>query len=146
MHEATPLNLPVNLPVNLPDVLAEVTAAFARYEHALVHNEVQALDALFLHSAHTVRYGATENLYGIDAIRAFRSARPSAGLARTLRNTCITTYGRDLATASTEFTREGSARIGRQQQTWVRTPEQGWCVVAAHVSLMDMPKEAAHAA
>jgi hypothetical protein len=123
--------------INLPDVLAEVTAAFARYEHALVHNQVEVLDALFFHSPHTVRYGATECLYGIDAIRAFRSGRSPAGLARTLRNTCITTYGRDFATASTEFTREGSARTGRQQQTWVRMPGQGWCVVAAHVSLMD---------
>ncbi|MDR6213523.1 oxalurate catabolism protein HpxZ [Paracidovorax wautersii] len=138
--------MPEAILVNLPEVLAEVRAAFARYEHALVHNEVEALDALFFHSPHTVRYGATENLYGIDAIRAFRHARPSAGLARTLRNTCITTYGRDLATASTEFTRDGSARIGRQQQTWLRTPDQGWCVVAAHVSLMDAPKEVAHAA
>jgi hypothetical protein len=123
--------------INLPDVLAEVTAAFARYEHALVHNEVDVLDALFFHGPHTVRYGATECLYGIDAIRAFRSGRSPAGLARTLRNTCITAYGRDFATASTEFTREGSARTGRQQQTWVRMPGQGWCVVAAHVSLMD---------
>jgi len=123
--------------INLPDVLAEVTAAFARYEHALVHNEVEVLDALFFHSPHTVRYGATECLYGIDAIRAFRSGRSAAGLARTLSNTVITTYGRDFATASTEFTREGSARTGRQQQTWVCMPDQGWCVVAAHVSLMD---------
>lgn len=123
--------------INLPDVLAEVTAAFERYEHALVHNDVDALDALFFHSPHTVRYGATECLYGIEAIRAFRSGRSPVGLNRALCNSLITTYGRNFATASTEFTREGSARTGRQQQTWVRTPSQGWCVVAAHVSLMD---------
>ena len=52
---------------------AEVTAVFARYEHALVHNLVDELDALFWTSAHTVRYGAAENLHGIDAIRAFRA-------------------------------------------------------------------------
>lgn len=127
------------LPINLPDVHAEVTAAFARYEHALVNNLVDELDALFWHSPHTVRYGATENLYGIEAIRAFRNARSPAGLARTLRNTVITTFGRDMATASTEFTRAGSTRIGRQQQTWMRTSTQGWCVVAAQVSLMDAP-------
>ena len=125
------------LPINLPEVQAQVRAAFARYEHALVNNLVDELDALFWHSENTVRYGATENLYGIDAIRAFRNARSAAGLARTLRNTVITTYGHDMATASTEFTREGSSRIGRQQQTWMRDPEQGWCVVAAQVSLMD---------
>jgi len=123
--------------INLPDVLAEMTAAFARYEDALVTNKVDVLDELFWDSPLTVRYGATENLVGIEAIRAFRIARPSVGLARTLSNTVITTYGRDFATAMTEFHREGSARTGRQSQTWVRMP-QGWRVVAAHVSIVDL--------
>jgi hypothetical protein len=124
--------------INLPDVLAEVEAAFARYEDALVTNKVDVLDELFWTSDHTVRYGVTENLVGIEAIRAFRIARPSQGLARTLGNTVITTYGRDAATAMTEFRREGGNKLGRQSQTWVRMPE-GWRVVAAHVSLMDLP-------
>ncbi len=121
--------------VNLPDVLADVTAAFERYEVALVTNDVAVLDELFWNSPHTLRYGATENLYGFDEIRAFRAGRPSAGLARTLGRTVITTFGRDFATANTEFHRAGSDRVGRQSQTWVRTTE-GWRVVAAHVSLM----------
>ena len=121
--------------INLPDVHAEVSAAFARYEDALVNNKVEVLDELFWNSEHTLRYGATENLYGYEAIRAFRAARPSQGLARTLHATVITTYGRDFATANTEFQRVGSARPGRQSQTWLRTPA-GWRVVAAHVSLL----------
>ena len=124
--------------INLPDVHAEVTAVFARYEHALVHNQVDRLDELFWSSPHTVRYGVGENLYGIEAIRAFRTARPSMGLARHLQDTVITTFGRDAATAMTLFHREGSTKIGRQSQTWVRLP-QGWRVVAAHVSLLDPP-------
>jgi hypothetical protein len=121
--------------VNLPEVLAELTAVFERYEDALVHNKVDVLDELFWPSALTVRYGVGENLRGIEAIRAFRAARPSTGLARTLSNTVLTTYGRDFGTAMTEFQREGSAKTGRQSQTWVRFPA-GWRVVAAHVSLM----------
>jgi hypothetical protein len=121
--------------INLPDVHAEMTAAFARYEDALVNNRVEVLDELFWTSPHTVRYGVGENLYGIDQIRAFRLARPSVGLARTIDQTVITTYGRDFATAMTLFQREGSTKTGRQSQTWVRLPE-GWRVVAAHVSLM----------
>ena len=123
--------------INLPDVLAEMTAVFARYEDALVNNKVEVLDELFWDSALTVRYGAAENLLGIEAIRAFRIARPAVGLARRLSNTVITTYGRDFATAMAEFHRDGSARHGRQSQTWVRLP-QGWRVVAAHVSLIDL--------
>ena len=122
--------------INDPEVLAEVTAVFARYEDALVNNRIEVLDELFWNSPATIRYGATENLIGYDAIQAFRAARPATGLARRLSNTVITTYGRDTATAMTEFHREGSTRIGRQSQTWVRMPE-GWRVVAAHVSLID---------
>ncbi|WP_044208911.1 oxalurate catabolism protein HpxZ [Pectobacterium odoriferum] len=109
--------------INQPDVLADVTAAFYRYEKALTGNDIAVLDELFWHDEKTVRYGAGENLYGIEEIRAFRLARPSAGLDRTLRNTVITAYGHDMAVASTEFTRTGSAKIGRQMQTWVRMPE-----------------------
>lgn len=121
--------------INLPDVVAEVTAVFARYEDALVSNRIDVLDELFWPSPATVRYGVGENLVGIDAIRAFRVARPSAGLARTLAATVITTFGRDCATAMTEFRRDGSAAIGRQSQTWVRLAA-GWRVVAAHVSVL----------
>ena len=123
--------------INIPDVLAEVTAVFARYEDALVNNQVEVLDELFWNSPTTIRYGAAENLIGYAAIQAFRAARPATGLARRLSNTVITTYGHDTATAMTEFHRDGSStRIGRQSQTWVRMPE-GWRVVAAHVSLID---------
>jgi hypothetical protein len=125
----------MNPEINLPEVVAEVEAAFARYEDALVGNRVDVLDQLFWASSRTVRYGATENLVGIDAIRAFRVARSPAGLARRLRNTVITTYGRDFATAMTEFAREGDLRVGRQSQSWVRF-EDGWRVVAAHVSFI----------
>lgn len=123
------------LAINDPAVLAEVQAVFARYEDALVHNRVEVLDELFWHAPHTVRFGSGENLYGHDEIAAFRAARSPAGLARRLTRTVITTFGRDFATAMTEFRRESSPAIGRQSQTWVRLPV-GWRVVAAHVSLI----------
>lgn len=126
------------LDINLPAVLAEVSAVFARYEAALVSNDVAVLDELFWDSPHTLRYGATENLYGFDAIQAFRAARPSQGLARELLHTVITTYGHDLASANCEFRRKDSGKTGRQSQTWMRTP-LGWRVVAAHVSWLDQP-------
>ena len=124
--------------VNIPEIVAEVEKAFARYERALVTNDVAELDALFWKSPHTLRYGATENLYGYDEIAAFRAGRSAANLARDLIKTVITTYGRDFATANVEFKRANSATTGRQSQTWVRTDE-GWRVVSAHVSLMPTP-------
>ncbi len=124
--------------INKPAVLAEVDAAFRRYETALTTNDVAVLDELFWDSPHTIRYGIAENLYGYGAIKSFRAARSPAGLMRTLSETVITTFGDDFATASTLFRREGGTKLGRQMQTWARTP-QGWRVVAAHVSLIDPP-------
>lgn len=126
--------------IDLPEVVAEVTAAFERYEQALIRNDVAALDALFRADPRTIRYGMAENLYGIHAIRSFRNARSPAGLARTLSKTVITAYGRDVAVASTLFERATApGKIGRQMQTWVKFPD-GWHVVAAHVSLIDAAK------
>ena len=122
--------------INLPEIVHEVTAQFARYEDALVNNKTDVLDELFWNSPQTLRYGATENLYGFDAIQAFRAERPAQGLMRVVLKTVITTYGNDFATANIEFQRLGSTRPGRQSQTWLRTPD-GWRVVAAHVSLLE---------
>jgi Protein of unknown function (DUF3225) len=128
--------------INLPEVVAEVSAVFARYESALINNDVDELDALFWPTEHTVRYGVGENLLGIAAIRAFRTARSPIGLARTLERTVITTFGRDAATVMTEFIRDDPTRRGRQSQTWMRLAD-GWRVVAAHVSVITVPAAAA---
>jgi hypothetical protein len=129
--------------IDLPDVLAEVKEAFARYEAALVSNDVITLGALFRDDARTLRYGIGENLYGFEAIQAFRAARSPAGLMRQTVQTVITPYGRDTAVASTLFYRETApGRVGRQMQTWVRFPE-GWRIVAAHVSIIDQPRDPA---
>jgi hypothetical protein len=125
--------------IDRPEVVAEVTAAFARYEEALVTNDVATLNALFHDDPRTIRYGGAENLYGYDEIKAFRGARSPAGLERTCSRTVITTYGRDFAVASTLFQRAAApGKVGRQMQTWVRF-DAGWRVVAAHVSLIAEP-------
>ena len=127
--------------INDPDVVAEVTAAFHRYETALVGNDVVTLNELFWQSPLTLRFGLFENLYGYHEIAGFRQGRPTVDLSRTLKNTIITTYGRDYATANTEFVRHGSGRSGRQSHTWLRT-EDGWRIVAAHVSWLTPPPTA----
>jgi len=127
--------------IDLPDVVAEVSAAFERYERALVANDIATLDALFRDDPRTLRYGMAENLYGHAAIRGFRVARSPIGLGRTRSRTVITTYGRDAAVASTLFHRASmSGKVGRQMQTWIRFPE-GWRIVAAHVSAIDAPPD-----
>ncbi len=125
--------------IDEPDAKAEVEAQFADYERALVANDVEALDRFFLPSDAAIRYGIGENLYGYEAIRAFRAARSPAGLSRRLEKTRIATYGRDCAIAATLFRRDNApGKIGRQMQTWVRFAE-GWRIVAAHISIIDDP-------
>jgi hypothetical protein len=129
----------MTMEIDIPEVKAEVEAAFAEYERALVTNDVETLDRLFLKSEKTVRYGGGENLYGHAEIAAFRAGRSPVGLERSLERTLITTYGHDMATAWTLFRRESMAgKVGRQSQVWLRTPE-GWRVVAAHVSVIAEP-------
>jgi hypothetical protein len=114
--------------IDIPDVKAEVEAAFAEYETALTTNDVATLDRLFLDSARTIRYGAAENLYGYAEIAAFRAARPSAGLERSLERTAITTYGRDMATAWTHCSAAPRCRArsdGRARSGCARPPAGG---------------------
>jgi hypothetical protein len=123
--------------INHAPTLQEVERVFDAYEQALVGNDVARLDELFWNNDATLRYGATENLVGYDAIREFRSQRPAANLARTVTSRHVTTFGTDCAVANITFSKNGDTRIGRQTQTWVKFPD-GWHVVAAHVSWMDV--------
>ena len=121
--------------INDPETLAEVRAAFDAYEQALMENDLDALDALFWHSPLTVRIGPGQNLYGIEAIQAFRANRVGGSPRRSLLRVSLTSFGRDFAIANAEFQRAGAAAAGRQSQTWVRFPE-GWRVVSAHISML----------
>ena len=121
--------------INDPQTVAEVSAAFARYEAALIEPDAAALDELFWDSPFTIRYGAGEALYGHAAIQAFNATRPPLR-DRRLDKTVITTFGCDFATVSTLFVDASPEKTGRQQQSWARAPE-GWRVVAAHVSVLD---------
>jgi hypothetical protein len=120
--------------INNPKVLREVSAAFQRYQDAIIANDIAVLNELFWDNALTLRYGVGENLYGHAAIAGYRSARNPAGLAREETKRVVTSYGQDYATTNIEFTRQG--RLGRQSQAWARMPE-GWRIVAAHVSYME---------
>jgi ketosteroid isomerase-like protein len=120
--------------------LAEIEAAFDDYERALTTNDVEALDRLFWNSPKALRFGATENLFGYDAIQNFRSGRSPSGLARKVLDRQVTCFGDDFAVANITFRRDGEPRIGRQSQAWARMPE-GWRIVAAHVSWMDMGRQ-----
>lgn len=119
--------------INNPQIVSEIQDLFEAYELALGSNDLEGLDAFFWNSDLAVRYGAGECLYGYAAIHAFRLARSGGSPKRQIIRTVITTFGGDFATTNVEFEREGSGRIGRQSQTWVRLSE-GWHVVAGHIS------------
>ena len=124
--------------LNDPAVVAEVTALFERYERALVERDVAVLDATFWDSPHTIRYAPRDNGYGFAEIHAARLAAvpvPGGSKERRVRLE-ILSVGRDLATVNLEYKPRGQDGIGRQSQTWVRFPDVGWKVIAAHVSVI----------
>jgi hypothetical protein len=121
--------------INRPDILEEVRKRFLEYEEAINGNDIAVLDDCFLEGPHTVRFGMTEELWSSEEIRAFRRTPNTAGTRRKLERYEISTYGDSWAVASAVFSRDGVSKVGRQSQTWVRSPDNVWRVVAAHVSL-----------
>jgi hypothetical protein len=123
---------------NIPEVVEEIRALFEGYEQALIDKNVNVLDATFWNSPHTIRYALNENGYGFEATHAHRVARPSGpGIKEKRLRLEIVTVGRDIATVNLEFKVRGHDLIGRQSQTWLRFPDAGWKVIAAHVSTMN---------
>ncbi len=123
--------------INNPALVAELTELYMQYEQALVTNDLETMDRLFWHSPAVIRFGATENLYGIEEIRAFRQNRPPVNLERQITKLKVVTFGEDTASATVEFRRvmDGVERQGRQSQMWRKFPE-GWRIVSAHVSFL----------
>jgi hypothetical protein len=119
---------------NRAAVIAEVRAVFEQYEAALARNDIELLNAAFLHGATTVRFGIAEQDYGFEAIAAYRRTAAPVHPQRRLLHTVISSFGPDMACVSCEFSDPSTARTGRQMQTWVRTA-QGWRIACAHVSL-----------
>ncbi|MEU5259692.1 oxalurate catabolism protein HpxZ [Amycolatopsis sp. NPDC021455] len=118
--------------VDDPAVHAEVSAAFARYEAALLVGDHAVLNESFWASPATVRFGIADHQQGIDELRAWRATQgPLDG--RDIQDTRITTFGTDTAVVTTLFRYPGRPVVGRQSQTWVRMAA-GWRIVSAHVS------------
>jgi len=131
--------------INHPDVVAVVTALHDAYEASLAANDVEALNRFFWQSPHVVRFGMSEHLYGADAIAAYRQGvRPSATDRRIIRRTVVA-FGPDAASVMCEITQNagGAPQHVRQSQLWIRWNQEGWRIVAAHVSAI--PAEATDA-
>ena len=127
-----------DLTINDPAVVAEVTALFEVYEQALIDKDVDVLDNTFWNSPRTIRYAMHENGYGFDEIHQHRVGRKAGpGIKEVRRRQEITTLGDSFATVNLEFKVRDQDEVGRQSQTWVKFPDLGWKVVAAHVSIQD---------
>lgn len=119
--------------VDRATAVAEVSAAFERYETALVANDLDVLDELFWGDRRAVRVGIEGRQDGFAAISAFRRAQPRQTPPRQLKETVIVTFDDRTAVVTTMFVPTDGSAPGRQSQTWVRFAE-GWRIVAAHVS------------
>jgi len=123
--------------INDPEVVAELRELYPLYEAALINNDIETLTKMFWASPHAIRFGAGENLYGVDEIEAFRKSRPALNLARRVIRLEIVSFGKDFGSITLEFERDTPAGVarGRQSQVWVRLAE-GWRIVSAHVSTL----------
>lgn len=114
-------------------VEASVLAAFAEYERALADGDVAVLTELFWDDPRCVRFGVADRQRGAAEITRWRRAHPTVPAGRRLRDTHVLVLGEHAAVVTTLFDYPGRPVEGRQSQTWVRF-DQGWRVVAAHVS------------
>ena len=111
--------------INDAKTVAELEALYPLYEEALVNNDVDKLTKMFWAAPQVMRFGVSENLYGVEELRV-------------VKRLDIVAFGEDVGSITLEFERsgaEGKIIRGRQSQMWVRMPE-GWRIVAAHVSLL----------
>jgi Protein of unknown function (DUF3225) len=128
----------IEMLINDAETVAELKKLYPLYEAALVGNDVGTLMKMFWAAPEVMRFGVSENLYGIEELEAFRKGRSAVGLARTVTRLDVVAFGKDVGSITLEFERsaaDGRLVRGRQSQTWVRMPE-GWRIVAAHVSLL----------
>lgn len=121
-----------------PEAQAEIHRAFHDYEAALMRNDVAALNAWFWDDPRTTRYGIADRQLGYAQVAAHRATVPAPTYTRRLENLRLTCHGDDMAVAQVEFIATNSPLRGFQTQVWVRKP-QGWKIVAAHVSMIDLP-------
>ncbi|MGI5132237.1 AtzH-like domain-containing protein [Pseudonocardia sp. CA-107938] len=119
--------------IDRPEVVAQVTAAFERYEQALVDGDVAVLTELFWADPRCVRFGVADRQDGAAAIAAWRATHPSVPAGRRLHGTRVVAIDDTAAVVTTLFGYPDGAVEGRQSQTWFRFPH-GWRIVAAHVS------------
>lgn len=137
MHEPAAATTAPPALAGVPDDLA---SAFWRYDRALLENDLDTLDELFVRADDTVRIDASGSLVGWEAIAAFRRARP-ARATRVVTAVHATRLDPDrfVLTADTSTADRGP---GAQSQVWQLTRE-GWKVRAAHVSATAAPVDPA---
>jgi hypothetical protein len=133
--------------VNDPAVIAEIATLHDAYERALAANDVETLTRFFWDSPDVARYGVIEHLYGAEEIKAYRKSNAVVVTDRKLLQRKIVTFGPGCASVMCEFSQVARGKVGhsRQSQTWIRFPEAGWRIVAAHVSLALPPPAGAWA-
>ncbi|WP_281287857.1 AtzH-like domain-containing protein [Humibacillus xanthopallidus] len=106
---------------------------FMAYEAALSAGDTAQMDSWFAADSRTIRFGIGEEHWGADAIRRWRHSASPVPPGRLLSETRVDLWADDLAVVTTLFTYPSSSAVGRQSQTWLRTPP-GWRIVHAHVS------------
>lgn len=124
---------PIHSTAPLP---AELLAAYWRYDRALLDNDVEALEDLFVRSPETLRADPSGVLVGSTAINDFRRARPDRPRRR-IGEVWAQHVAPDLWYTTAEV-RSATGATGLQTQLWRRDGDR-WRIQAAHVTPPSTP-------
>lgn len=136
------------LEFNRPELLAEIAQLSDAYEADLVAGNFEKIKSYFWASEFTLRYGATEELYGVEAIVEFQNQRKTNFATRVTKKRNILTVGEHAAVVNIEFERSDGAdeSIGRQTQVWALVDKNQWKIITAHISLRNPSTSKQHSA
>ncbi|MCU1456429.1 MAG: hypothetical protein JWL73_521 [Actinomycetia bacterium] len=116
----------------------EVRAAIAAYDAALRDGALDLVDAWFVNSAATSRFGIVDVAYGASAIAAARRDPATAAAPPVDRidgRHELIALGDDVVVATLEHRRDGDPTRRRRTQVWARLAPGQWRIAHAHLSV-----------
>ncbi|MCU1394114.1 MAG: hypothetical protein JWM34_2542 [Ilumatobacteraceae bacterium] len=113
----------------------EVGELFDAYEAALVRNDLDAMNAVFVDGADVLRFGIADMQFGSDELVAWRAAATPVSPLRRIVTRRVLSIAPGVVATDITFVNGDEPFVGRQSQTWVKRPE-GWRIIRAHVSVI----------
>jgi hypothetical protein len=120
--------------MDVADDEARVLRSSDEYESALLANDRETLDAMFVDDGRVLRFGIADMQRGHAELTAWRAQAPGVPVTRRITSRVVMSLGPGVVAVDLTFANGDDPAVGRQSQTWIRT-DSGWRIVRAHVSM-----------